>query len=195
MKNRIFCLIIAIFLIMLGAAIISEGAVLKKQITNFKYQNQEVYLGTATITGDGTELNTTVETTAENDLVIRTDTETSFIDLYITYSMTCNGLTDSGVTTLLIQVNGETKGHNESATLNFKEGDLFFENLEVKWGDVLSFEIGAAYTNGFPPFVESDLAVGGGIISKKARIQSMPNFTIFRLFKSLQNIFSKNIIY
>ena len=192
MKNRAITLIIAIFLIMLGTTIITEGAILKKQITNVNYQNQEVYLGTATMIGDGTELNTTIETTAENDLVIRTESETSLIDLYVSYSMECNGLTDSGVTTLLIQVNGETKGHNESATLNFKEGELIIKNLEVKWGDVLSFEIGAAYTNGFPPFVESDLAVGGGIISKKARIQSMPYFTLFRL---LQNIFSKNIIY
>lgn len=191
-------LILAILFILASTVVITDATVIKKQITDVKNQNQEIYIGMATIIGDGTELNTTVETAAESGLIIKTESETSLINLNLTYYMECNGLTDSGVTSILVQVNGDLKGHAEAVTVNVKEDNLILENLEVTWGDVLSFEIGAVYTNGFPPFVKSDTAVGGGVISKKARIRVLPYLQLQRLnilFYKLQNIFSKNIIY
>jgi len=184
-KHRIVTLIIALFLIMTGTAIITHGTVLKKQVTT--NSNQEVYLGFATMSGDGTELNTTVDAIAENDLVIKTESETSLIDLYISYTMECSGVTDSGAISLLVQINQENKGHAEAATLDFKTGDLHIEDVEVTWGDVLTFEISAAYTNGVPPFVIPDVAVGGGVVSKKAR--SVPRSLDFEIHKSILNRF------
>ena len=184
-KYRIVTLIIALFLIMTGTAIITHGTVLKKQvITN---ANQEVYLGFATMSGDGTEQNTTVDTIAENDLIIRTESETSLIDLFISYTMECTGSTDSGATSLLVQINQQNKGNNQTATINFKTGELYIRDVEVTWGDVLTFEISAAYTNGVPPFIIPDVAVGGGVVSKKAR--SVPRSFDFEFQKSILNRF------
>jgi hypothetical protein len=172
MIKKNLTIIVAILLIIIGTAIIVNASVIRQRTNNL---NQQVYLGMAGIIGDGTEENTTVDAQAENDLVIRTDTETSYLDFYITYSMQCDGSTDSGAISLLIQINSENRGHAEALTLDTKDGDLIVENVEAHWGDILSFEISAVYTNGLPAFVVPDVAVGGGLISQKARFLRILN--------------------
>jgi hypothetical protein len=188
-KYRIIALIIALILISTGSVIITtQGLTLKKQIkTN---ANKEIYLGFATISGDGTKQNTTVDAIAENDLVIKTESETSLVDFYISYNMECSGSTDSGAVSLLVQINQQNKGNNQTATIDFKTGELYVRDVEVSWRDVLTFEISAAYTNGVPAFVIPDLAVGGGVVSKKARSfdfqeNILNRFFVFERLKSI----------
>ena len=80
--------------------------------------------------------------------------------------MTCEGTTDSGAASVLIQINGENVGHDENITFNENIGELLIENVEVVWGDTLSFEVGAIYSNIIPLFTVTSTTFGGGIISK-----------------------------
>ena len=151
MRNSVPTFIIAIILVMSGISVLIQAYETKD--TLIFNQNQQIYLGVAHIIGDGTEANTTVDAVTENDIIIKISSVTSSVDFYINYSMVCSGTTDSGLITLIIQINQENKGHVEVATVDIKEGQLFLENLEIIRGDVLSFEIGAVYTNLIPSFV------------------------------------------
>jgi len=165
MRKREAAFIIAIILVMSGIPFLTQASETKeKQIFN---QNQQIYLGIAHIIGDGSEANTTVDAVTENEMAIKISSETSLVDFFINYSMVCSGTTDSGLITLIIQINQENKGHVEVATVDLKEGQLFLENLEIKRGDALSFEVGAVYTNLIPSFVVPDVAIGGGVVSKQ----------------------------
>lgn len=178
MNKKIVIMAIISFLLISEAISISNANVIKQQtisdINNIT-ANKEVHLGWANIVGDGTEDNTTVNVHAENDLIIKTTSKTSYIDFYINYSMLCDGSTDNGVITLLIQINGENIGNDSNITFTNKEDNLTIKNVEVKWGDALSFEIGAIYTNVIPPFVIPAYVIGGGLISKKAVVNEYFN--------------------
>jgi len=165
MRKRVPTFIIAIMLVMSGISFLVQASESKEKL--IFNQNQQIYLGIAHIIGDGTEANTTVNAVTENDIVIKINSETSIVDFYINYSMVCSGTTDSGLITLIFQINQENKGHDEVATVDLKEGQLFLENLEIKRGDVLSFEVGAVYTNLIPSFVVPYVVIGGGVVSKK----------------------------
>jgi len=178
MNKKIVIMAIVSFLLILGAITTSNANVIKQSaISNINQitANKEVNLGWANIVGDGTEENTAVDVDDKNDLIIKTGSKTSYLDFYINYSMFCDGLTDSGLITLLIQINGGKRGNNSIITFTNKEGNLFIKNVEVKWGDVLSFEIGAIYTNIFPSFVKPAYVLGGGLISKKAVVNEYFN--------------------
>ena len=171
MRNRIIALIIAISLIVIGTvAIVADAAVLNNKVPTTNSSNQQIYIGEATIYGDGTEENSSAEVTARTDLVIKIDTNPSLIDLVINYTMDCTGQTDSGVVSVLVQINSQDRGHAEKATFTTESGKLVFENLEVNNGNILSFEIGAVYANVQPTFVIPAAAVGGGVIIKKSRV-------------------------
>ena len=58
----------------------------------------------------------------------------------------------------------------EKLISDIEDGKLKLENIEVEWGDILSFEIGVVYTNINPPFVLPGGDIGGGVIGKKVRI-------------------------
>ena len=155
MRKRVPTFIIVMMLVMSGISFLTQASEEKEKL--IFNQNQQIYLGIAHIIGDGIEANTTVNTATENDIV----------DFYINYSMVCNGKTDSGLITLILQINQENKGHSEVATFDLNEGQLFLEKIEINRGDVVSFEIGAVYTNLIPSFVVPSVAVGGGVVSKK----------------------------
>ena len=182
-KYYIFVVFAAVILISSG---LSSASIIKKVANaNFpKTANKQIYLGQASIYGDGVKENTTINLSAENDLSIGIDSQTEIVDFYITYTMTCNGTTDDGAITLLIQINGEQKGTNQTITFDEKEGTLKVENIEVKRRDVLSFQIGGAYTNLNPPFVVSDVSIGGGVISKGFVFQNLFRLGALRYFYS-----------
>ena len=165
--KKIFSCLVFVLLMLMGGIVTVDAQILKREIkTNV---NQQVYIGEAAIIGDGSEENTTVEAVAETNIVIKIDTNPSYIDLIVNYSMVCNGSIDSGIVSLLVQINSEDKGHVETGTLTNKTGELIFEDLEVNGGDVLTFQIGAVYTNAQPFFTTSDVAIGNEIITKKTR--------------------------
>ena len=72
---------------------------------------------------------------------------------------------------------------------DIQDGKLKIENIEVEWGDILSFEIGVVYTNINPPFILPGAAIGGGVIGKKVRIIEHPNNLL--LLEFLQNFLEK----
>jgi len=165
MRKIVSTFIIVMLLVMSGISFLTQASEEKEKL--IFNQNQQIYLGIAHIIGDGIEVNTTVNTATENDIVIKISSETSIVDFYINYSMVCNGKTDSGLITLIIQINQENIGHSEVATVDLNEGQLFLEKIEIKRGDVVSFEVGAVYTNLIPSFVVPSVAIGGGVVSKK----------------------------
>jgi hypothetical protein len=188
MNKKIVIMAIISFLLISGAITISNANVIKQPtISNINKitANKEVHLGWANIVGDGTEENTTIDVQAENDLIIKTDSKTSYIDFYINYSMLCDGLTDNGVITLLIQINGENRGNDSIITFTNKGDNLTIKNVEVKWGNALSFEIGAIYTNIIPPFVKPAYVLGGGLIGKKAVVNDY--FNKLSMLRFLEN--------
>jgi len=90
---------------------------------SYKKLNKEIFLGTASIYGDGIEENTVIELDAEIDLSIGIDSQTEIVDFYVDYTMTCDSLTDNGIVTLFVQINGDNVGLDEAIT--FTE-DVFY---------------------------------------------------------------------
>ena len=129
MRKRVSTFIIVMLLVMSGISFLTQASEEKEKL--IFNQNQQIYLGIAHIIGDGIEANTTVNAATENDIVIKISSKTSIVDFYINYSMVCNGKTDSGLITLIIQINQENKGHGEVATVNLNEGQLFLEKIEI----------------------------------------------------------------
>ena len=187
MNKKIFFIgVVAFFL---TTAAISSARLINNQKQVLNNENREFYLGRASIFGDGLEENTSIELIAENDLTIGISAQTEIVSFYIDYTMNCTGLTDSGAISLLIQINGDNKGNNETLTLTNKTGKLVVEEIEVKRQDILSFEITGVYTNLNPAFVVSDVTIGGGIINHPLKtLKSLKMFTI------IESILIKNFI-
>ena len=100
MRKQKYVLILAVILTFLAATTLSNAAFLKIQVSKNIIpkimDNQEVYLGNANIVGDGTEENSAAEASAEAELTIKISSESSIVDFYIDYSISCRGVTDSG---------------------------------------------------------------------------------------------------
>ncbi len=99
-------------------------------------------------------------------MTIGISSETEIVDFYITYSITCDGEYDDGRVYFLLQINGVSQNLKNVSTGESDSGNLILEDVEVKRGDTLTFELGAAYTNLFPPFVVLDVDIGGGVINR-----------------------------
>ena len=76
------------------------------------------------------------------------------------------GYFDEGRVYFLLQINGESQELQEAITVDSDSGNLILEDVEVSRNDILTFEIGAVYTNLNPPFVVTDIDVGGGIVNR-----------------------------
>jgi len=162
--------VLIITIVLIGLITVTNAKpVTKKTVKNIHFNdlNKQIYLGQATIWGNGTsEENTTVDVDAEIDLSIGIDSETEIVDFYITYSITCTGEYDDGRVYFLLQINGVSQELINVSTNESDSGNLILEDVEVKRGDKLTFELGAVYTNLFPPFVVPDVDVGGGLINR-----------------------------
>ena len=169
--NRKLCAIaIIVTIVLLGmVAVTNAKPVTQRTVKNiiFNNLNIQIYLGQATIWGNGTsEENTTVDVVAGDDLTIGISSQTEIVDLYITYDITCDGDYDEGRVYCLLQINGEEQGQREVITVYSESGNLVFEDVEVSRRDILTFEIGAVYANLNPPFVIPNIDIGGGLINR-----------------------------
>ena len=169
--NRKLCAIaIIVTIVLLGMVTVTNAKpVTQKTVKNilFNNLNKQIYLGQATIWGNGTsEENTTVDVAAGDDLIIGISSQTEIVDFYITYDITCDGDYDEGRVYFLLQINGEEQGQREVITVYSESGNLVFEDVEVSRRDILTFEIGAVYSNLNPPFVIPDIDIGGGLINR-----------------------------
>lgn len=206
MKNKIstICIIGMLLLINIigitGLSVAEEGAGTSKKINGdmvgnkknievFSLKNNKaVNLGSATIVGDGTKDGSSVDAEVRNDLYIPTNSETSYVDLYISYSMICDGLTDSGLIILTIQINGVNEGSNEVVTIDNDEGKLKVENVQVEWTDIFTYEISVAYTNLVPPFVKPIIVFGGGVIGPESKDEEKCKSFIFSEMRQMHLI-------
>jgi len=153
--NKKFCAVaIVLTLLLLGMGTVSNAEVINQKITRQpKTASEQILLGSASIFGDGIEENTVVDAIASDDLTISIASQTEIVDFYITYDIVCNGDNDFGIVYFFLQT-------------DIDSGDLILEDVEVSRMDILTFEIGAGYTNLIPPFVVLDVAVGGGIVNR-----------------------------
>lgn len=186
MKKKVLAIIVLSIFLIFG---VTTGLNAKTiEINKFKTLNQEVYLGYANIYGDGVEENTTIETEAKNDLIVKIETSPDFIDFYIDYEIdTNNALSDHGAITIFLQVNGEQKGNNETITFDKKQGMLYIRDVEVKKGDIFTFEMIVAYTNLVPPFTSTTTVYGGGAITKAKSFET----NTYELFWFIEMILSR----
>ena len=158
---------IVLTLLLLGMGTVSNAEVINQKITRQpKTANIQILLGSASIFGDGIEENTVVDAIANDDLTVGIPSQTAIVDFYITYDIVCNGDYDVGRVYFLLQINGESQELQEVIADDSDSGNLILEDVEVSRNDILTFEIGAVYTNLNPPFVVPDIDVGGGIVNR-----------------------------
>jgi len=169
MKNKFFTIFIIILFIFSNIMIISSANLNNSERKNInKKLNKQIYLGSASILGNGN----TSELVAnlENDLLIKLNSSNSIVDFYIEYEIKCNGLTDEGVITLTILLNGENVSLNFVQTPASKNGTLKVENVEIQNKDALAFRIDVVYASIIPFYSDSISATGFGIVNRKIDI-------------------------
>ncbi len=166
-NKKICAVAIVLTLLLLGMGTVSNAEVINQKITRQpKTARTQILLGSASIFGDGIEENTVVDAIASDDLTISIPSQTAIVDFYIEYDIVCNGDLDDGRVYFGLQINGENQELQEANTSDIDSGNLILEDVEVSRGDILTFEIGAVYTNLIPPFVVPDVAIGGGIVNR-----------------------------
>ena len=167
MNRKLTTISVVAILILISTTTITNATTMKHRSNNdlsSETISQQVYLGYANITGNGS--NSILEAVAENDIPIRIDAQSGYVDFYINYDMNCSGTTDEGVITLTIFLNGQNISFNLVQTPTSKNGMLKIENVEVHRQDALMFVINAAYGSIIPPYSNSTYDTGVGVISK-----------------------------
>jgi hypothetical protein len=156
---------------------------------NFIQTNRVIYLGYASIFGDG---NTSIlEADAVNTIRIRTESTSEVVDLYINYDMKCNGLVDEGIITLTISLGGENLSANATQTPTSKNGTLYLHDIEIQRGDSLGFIISAVYGNLLPIYHNETIATGIMVVSKNLHFRSLletHNPHIYQYISSIKNL-------
>jgi hypothetical protein len=184
--------VIGIFIMFLSTTIIVTNASTISSINtkyyDIKNNNRQVYLGYANIKGYGDS--SILEAVAENDLAIGINSHTSYVDFYIDYNINCSGLTDEGVITLTVSINGKNITPTFVQTPTIKSGMLKIENVEVNRQDVLFFIINIAYGSIIPFYTNSTSASGAGIFNKNIRVILDPISALIQYIKNNLNIYS-----
>lgn len=186
--KRKFPIVGVVIIIILLTGTLSNATVIKLQSTkDFTNENQQIYLGSASIIGNGNS--SILEASAENDLLIGIDAESSNVDFYIDYNMDCDGATDAGVITLTIFINDENNSFNLIGTPTSKNGTLVIENVEVHRQDALTFVISVAYASAIPFYSNSTSATGVGVISKSTHFIERSNDFFIKLMENHPRLF------
>ncbi len=166
-KNSIYNLIGLLLCIVIVSCSTSIGDTI---FSNLKLSNREIYLGYATIWGDGN--NSILNAVAENNLRIRTETTTEFVDFYIEYEMNCEGLVDEGIISLTLILNGENVSTNLTQTPFSKNGTLILHDVELSRGETFGFIINVVYGNVYPFYQNDTSATGVAIVRKNFLLEN-----------------------
>ncbi len=167
MKKQIIPIFIISILLIFSMAVNANS--INNNLVN--KMNQQVYLGYSSILGNGNS--STLIAELENDVIIRLNSTTGFVDFYIDYEMNCYGPADFGIITVTIFLNDENISNNfvQVGPLSDSEnGSLIVSDVAVERGDALTFRINVVYTNVLPPYTNSTSATGFGVISKNNMI-------------------------
>ena len=166
-----FCVVVCPFQVMAGYDSSNLGSV-----------NRQVYLGSAKIYGEGNM--SRIDLQAENEVLIKIDSKNEFIDFFIEYEMECTGVTDEGIITLTVSLNGENISLNITQTPTSKMGRLLVKNVYVTQGDALVFVIHALYANLIPVYLNETSTTGAGIINKKVTLPLKDNIFLSRVLRN-----------
>ena len=131
-------------------------------------KNQEIFVGSASIIGDGTY--SILTAIAEKNIFIRPGSLPAKLDFYIEYDIKCEGMTDEGFVTLTILKNGENFSFNAVQSPLSKNGSLYVENIEVDRGDTLGFKIDVLYASLIPLYSNATSDLGIGIVRKSKMV-------------------------
>ena len=166
MNRKSLMISILAILIIISTATIPITAIEQKPIIDLRSDtlNRQVYLGFASISGSGNS--SILEADAENDLAIGISSESGYADFYINYDMNCDGITDEGIITLTISINGENVTPTIVQTPTSKNGTLKIENIEVHRQDTLTFIINVIYGSIIPLYSNTTSAIGAGVFNK-----------------------------
>lgn len=167
MKRQIIPIIIISILLIFSMAVNANS--INNNLVN--KMNQQIYLGYSSILGNGNS--STLIAELENDVIIRLNSTTGFVDFYIDYEMNCYGPADFGIITVTIFLNDENVSNNfvQVGPLSDNEnGSLIVSDVAIERGDALTFRINVVYTNVLPPYTNSTSATGFGVISKNNMI-------------------------
>ncbi|MDG6228370.1 MAG: C1 family peptidase [Candidatus Thermoplasmatota archaeon] len=164
MKMKLIYILIACSLIVVPS-LLSAGNSPKNQFVTSTFKTNDIHLGYASVWGDGNS--SLLTASAENNLRIKIDTETERLNFYIDYNMTCGGLTDEGIISLTISLNGENISTNLVQTPTSKTGSLFVHDIEVSRGDSFVFLIHVFYGNLFPIYYNETKATGVAVFSRE----------------------------
>jgi hypothetical protein len=146
------------------------------------FVNRAVYLGSAKIYGEGNW--SRIDVQAENDVLIKIDSKNELVDFFIDYEMECRGVTDEGIITLTVSLNGENISLNITQTPTSKMGRLFVKNVYVAQGDALVFVIHALYANLIPVYLNETSTAGAGIINKKVPLPMTDTLFLPRVLRT-----------
>lgn len=168
MKIKLIYIIIACFLIV-TPSLLSATGIHKIDLVTSSQKTNDIHLGYASIWGDG---NSSILTaSAENNLRIKIDSQTERLNFYIDYEMICNGVTDEGIITLTISINGENTSANLVQTPTSKQGSLFVYDIEVSRGDSFIFLINVFYGNIFPVYYNETKVTGIAVFNKEKPVE------------------------
>lgn len=152
------------FVAFLMISLFCSGINANSSNTPFKTNNDEIYLGYASIWGNGTS--NILDASAENNLLIKIDSKSEIVDFYINYDMNCEGLTDEGVITLALSLDNENISVNLTQTHKQKTGSLYLHDVEVNRGESLILSINVVYVNLVPLYHNETSALGAAIVPK-----------------------------
>lgn len=164
LKKSITLILLSLFLITI---IINSGISTQTNLYK-KNANNRIYLGYASIWGNGNQ--STLEATVENNIRIKTESTTEIVDFYIEYDIVCESLTDEGIITLTLLLDGENLTSNITQTPLIKNGSLFLRDIEITRGDSLSFIINVFYGNLIPLYYNETQAVGVAVVNKELQL-------------------------
>ena len=170
MKKRLVITTLVTIFLLLGAATVSSVNVTVKQANSKStFADHVISLGTALAYGDGVEGNTIADAETEKSLIIQLNSNQETADLYMTYSIQCDGTLDNGSTYFFVQLNGISVGNLTVYTDESDSGTLEFKDVLLTRGDVLTYEIGVLYACFNPIFSKADLDIGATIIINKPK--------------------------
>ena len=174
MNKKIVTITVVSILILFGAAAGSSSKISIKHLVQEEstIADKEISLGSASVYGDGIEGHTNVDAIASKDLTINIGSDQENVDFNISYSIQCDGEEDIGMVILLVQLNGESLGSNSVFSSESKSGNLKIEDVLVKQGNLLTYEVVALYINTDPSFTEIDPDAGGALIIKSRTINN-----------------------
>ncbi len=152
------------FVAFLMISIFCSGINANSAITTYKTNNEEIYLGYASIWGNGTS--SVLDASVESNLLIKISSKSEIVDFYIDYDMNCESLTDEGIITLALSLDNENISLNITQTPTQKSGSLYLNDVEVNRGESLILSINVAYGNIVPLYHNETSALGAAIVPK-----------------------------